>query len=73
MATLDTCLYCEHFVPSDETSTGGQCRLNPPDNFYLEQEEVFVVSFPYIGDPNSMWCGQYKGMGLEIVLELEDE
>lgn len=52
------CNNCFYFKSSDEQGTQGQCRRNPPTVVYSPEDDTFMAAFPFIGDPETTYCGQ---------------
>lgn len=50
------CESCFYFNPYNSSITGGECRLNPPQIFWIDP--VFEYRWPVVNDEE--WCGQWK-------------
>jgi hypothetical protein len=53
-----TCKNCKHYNPTDEQSTSGACRRNPPTLVYFEEEQMTMTAFPKVSE--ATWCGEFE-------------
>lgn len=57
---MDNCLNCKYLLLGAKPGVPAVCRRFPPVMGMDQQSQAWVTSFPILGVPKDIWCGEHK-------------